>query len=62
MPHVTVQLLEGRTAEQKRAAAKAITDAIVETLGAAREGTVVVFQDIPRDGWARGGTLIADRR
>jgi 4-oxalocrotonate tautomerase len=62
MPHVIVQLLEGRTAEQKRAAAKAITDAIAETLGATREGTVVVFQDIPRDSWARGGTLIADRR
>jgi 4-oxalocrotonate tautomerase len=62
MPHVTVQLLEGRTTEQKRAAAKAITDAIAETLGATREGTVVVFQDIPRDGWARGGTLISDRK
>jgi 4-oxalocrotonate tautomerase len=62
MPHVTVQLLEGRTAEQKRAAAKAITDAIVETLGAPRESTVVVFQDISRDSWSRAGALVADRK
>ncbi|MBI3971774.1 MAG: 4-oxalocrotonate tautomerase family protein [Chloroflexi bacterium] len=61
MPHVTVQLLEGRTTEQKRAAAKAITDALVETIGAPRESTVVVFQDIPRDSWSRGGTLVVDR-
>ena len=62
MPHVTVQLLEGRTTEQKRAAAKAITDAVVETLGAPRESTVVVFQDIARDSWSRAGTLVADRK
>lgn len=62
MPHVTVQLLDGRTSDQKRAAAKAITDAIVETLGAPRESTVVVFQDISRDSWSRAGTLVADRK
>ena len=61
MPHVTVQLLEGRSTEVKRAAAKAITEAVVKTLGAAAESTTVVFQDIPRDSWARGGTLIVDR-
>ena len=61
MPHVTVQLLEGRTAEVKRAAAKAITEAVVKTLGTAAESTTIVFQDIPRDSWARGGTLISDR-
>ena len=61
MPHVTVQLLEGRTAEQKRAAARAITDALVEHCGAPRESTVVVFADIPRASWARAGTLVADR-
>ena len=30
MPHITVQLLEGRTIEQKRATATAITNAMVE--------------------------------
>jgi 4-oxalocrotonate tautomerase len=62
MPHVTVQLLSGRTTEAKRAAAKAITEAIVKHLNTAAEGTTVVFQDIDRESWARGGELIADRK
>ena len=61
MPHVTVQLLEGRTIAQKRAAATAITDALVEHCGAHRESIVVVFSDIPRDSWSRAGLLVADR-
>jgi 4-oxalocrotonate tautomerase len=61
MPHVTVQLLDGRTIDQKRSAAQAITDALVEYCGAKRESVVVVFDDIPRDSWMRAGTLVADR-
>ena len=61
MPHVTVQLLEGRTIEQKRATAKAITDALIEHCDALRESIVVVFSDVPRDSWSRAGTLVADR-
>jgi 4-oxalocrotonate tautomerase len=34
MPRVTIQLVEGRTMEQKRALVKKVTDAIVETLNA----------------------------
>ena len=62
MPHVTVQLLAGRNADQKRAAAKAITEAVATTLGTTAESTTVVFVDIPPDSWARGGTPIADRK
>ncbi len=61
MPHVTVQLLAGRTTEIKREAAKAITEAIVKTLGTTAESTSIVFQDVPRESWARGGQLISDR-
>ena len=61
MPHVTVQLLEGRATAQKRAAAKAITDALVEHCGAKRESVVVVFADVPRDSWSRAGVLVSDR-
>jgi 4-oxalocrotonate tautomerase len=61
MPHVIVQLLEGRTPAQKRATAKAMTDALIEHCGANRESVVVVFDDIPRDSWCRAGTMVADR-
>lgn len=62
MPHVTVQLLEGRTTAQKRATATAITEALVEHCGAKRESVVVVFSDVPLDSWSRGGTLVVDRK
>jgi 4-oxalocrotonate tautomerase len=62
MPHVIVQLLEGRTTEQKRAAAKAITDAVAETLNATREGVTVVFQDFPHGVLRLPAAFDPDRR
>lgn len=55
MPVVIVKLYEGRTAEQKRAAAKAITDAIVEHLKTTPEATHVIFEDVKRSDWAIAG-------
>jgi 4-oxalocrotonate tautomerase len=37
MPIITVQLLEGRTDEQKRALVEKVTDAVSETTGAPKE-------------------------
>ena len=34
MPIITVQMLEGRTDEQKKALVEKVTDAVVETTGA----------------------------
>ncbi len=60
MPHVTVQLLAGRTVDQKRACAEAITQAIVEHLNTSPDHTSVVFQEVQRDEWASGGKLMSD--
>ena len=60
MPTVHVQLFKGRTAEQKRAAAVAITEAVVKTLGANAATVDVVFHDIERHDWATGGVLWSD--
>lgn len=61
MPFVTVHLWEGRTREQKRALAKAITDAMVEHAGANPEALHVAIQEYSKDNWARNGVLSADR-
>ncbi|MAG36494.1 MAG: 4-oxalocrotonate tautomerase [Dehalococcoidia bacterium] len=60
MPHVTVQLLAGRTVDQKRACAEAITNAIVEHLNTTPDATSVVFQEVQRHDWASAGKLISD--
>ena len=57
MPLVLIKLYEGRTAEQKRKAAKAITDVIVETLGTTAEHTQIIFEDTKKSDWAIAGNL-----
>ena len=43
MPFINVKMLSGRSTEQKRDLVEALTNAIVETCGADREGTSVVI-------------------
>ena len=55
MPTIRVELFEGRTVEQKRALAQALTEATVRTLGGSADGVDVVFFDIARHDWSTGG-------
>jgi 4-oxalocrotonate tautomerase len=61
MPIVRVELLAGRTEEQKAAAAEAITQAIARTLGVEPASAQVLFVDVERSNWAHGGTLFSRR-
>lgn len=61
MPFVTVHLWEGRTVDQKRRLAKAITDAMVEHVGANPDALHIAIQDYPLENWARNGVLGVDR-
>ena len=55
MPTIRVELLEGRTPEQKKELAQAFTAACVQTLGSKPESVDVLFLDVPRHDWATGG-------
>jgi 4-oxalocrotonate tautomerase len=61
MPMVTVILKEGRTVEQKREMVKAVTEAIVKTVGAKPEAVHIVIHDEPAHNIGGGGQLLADR-
>jgi 4-oxalocrotonate tautomerase len=61
MPTIRVELFAGRTVEQKRALAQALTEATVRTLGGSADGVDVLFFDIERQDWATGGVLWADK-
>lgn len=61
MPWVRVDLSAGRTTEQKAKAAKAITDALVESCGCTPESVSIVFNDVSNENWAFGGTLLASK-
>lgn len=60
MPVVTVQMYEGRTIEQKRALAEAITRAMVDIAKTNAESVNVIIQDVPRTNWALAGKLASD--
>ena len=60
MPTIKVELFAGRTVEQKRACAAALTEALVKTLGASPESVDVIFHDVERNNWATGGRLWSD--
>lgn len=57
MPTIRVELFEGRTIEQKRALAQALTEATVSTLGGSPEAVDILFYDIAKHDWATGGKL-----
>ena len=48
MPTLHVELFAGRTIEQKRALALALTEATVRTLGGSAAGVDVIFTDVQR--------------
>jgi 4-oxalocrotonate tautomerase len=60
MPFIRVSLLEGRSAEQKRATAQAITEAMVAHCNAPRDHVYVVFEDIAKTDWVAGGRTVAE--
>ena len=60
MPTIRVDLFEGRTVEQKRAAARAITEAAARTLGSSPDSIDVIFYDVAKQDWATAGTLWSD--
>ncbi len=60
MPTIHVELFAGRTVEQKRALALALTEATVRTLGGSPGSVDIIFVDVQRHDWATGGTLWSD--
>ena len=61
MPTIRVDLMEGRTLEQKKELAKALTEATCKALGSKPESVDILFYDIKRHDWATGGVLWSER-
>jgi 4-oxalocrotonate tautomerase len=54
-------MFEGRTAEQKRALAKELTDACVRVLGGSPDAVDILIYDIQRENWSTGGVLWSEK-
>ncbi len=62
MPTIRVEMFEGRTPEQKKNLVKALTQAVVDTLGSKPESVDIILTDIKRDQWATGGELWSEKK
>lgn len=58
MPYVKIELISGRTREQKALVAKDVTEALVKHTKARPEDISIVFQDVAANDWAQSGDLL----
>ncbi|HEV2376304.1 MAG TPA: tautomerase family protein [Streptosporangiaceae bacterium] len=61
MPNITVELLSGRSLDQRREFVAAVTEAAVKILGARSESVRIRFDEIDRTDVANAGVLESDR-
>ena len=61
MPFIEVNLTAGRTTAQKRAFCEAVTREAARHLDCPPDVVWVVFNDIAKDDWATGGTLVSEQ-
>lgn len=61
MPVIKIEMFPGRTLDQKRAIAKAVTDSFVESAKATPQSVHIIFSEVAQDDWAVAGELCSDR-
>ena len=61
MPIVRVEMLEGRSVEQKRELVQVYTRELARICGCSEASVTVVIDDVPKHNWASGGQLMADK-
>ena len=62
MPIVTINLIEGRSVEKKRALVKEVTDAICKTVDVTPDHVRIILQDMERHDYAVAGKLNCDKK
>ena len=62
MPAFNIRLFEGRTVEQKRELAEAITRETCRVLKVEPSAVDIIFEDVRKHDWATAGKLWSDPR
>ena len=62
MPTYHVEMMEGRTIEQKKRLVAEITRVSVDILGGEANSVDIIITDIKRENWATGGKLWSEPR
>lgn len=59
MPIIEVNMLEGRTADDKERLIQALTDAAISSIGAPRQSVRIILREMPPSHFAVGGVSFA---
>jgi len=62
VPIYHIEMLEGRTVEQKKKLVEEITRVSVEVLGGSSASVNVLITEVKRENWATGGKLWSEPR
>lgn len=62
MPIVQIQMLEGRTQEQKREIIAEMTETLSRVSGAPKESIRIIIQEIAHDDWGIAGMTMKEYR
>ena len=61
MPIIRVEMLPGRTVEQKRELVDVLTHETARIAGCSKESIYVVIEDVKKENWGVGGQLCSDK-
>lgn len=61
MPIIQVEMLEGRTLEQKRALVEKVTQAVSETANCPKDAVKIIIREMSRDNYSEAGILASDK-
>ena len=62
MPILQVEILKGRTLEQKREMVRKVTDAVTKTLNCPKEAVRIIIREMEFENFAKAGVLKADSK
>lgn len=62
MPFIQINMLEGRTVEQKRELVKTVTKSVSDSLGVPESIVTIIIKDLPKTNFSQGGTLALDKK
>ena len=62
MPVIKVEMLAGRSTDEKRRLVKAFTDSFIEICGGKPQSVNVILTDVAREDWGFGGELVSDMK
>lgn len=58
MPIINIQMLEGRTPEQKEQLIKEVTEAVVRTTDARKEAVTIIINDMKKENYGHSGEVL----